>query len=164
MQELQGSKEEEKTTCVAALVNRSHSTKPTSPAHRIPIPPPPPPALGMKIWPAAGAQEPGLFPNKGMQVISDPPWKCIPQGNSPSSHSWQFPLWLLARPPAFETPWDFAWVSVLLILPRRNPRPFWTSSLFARTAARTAPLLHVSTGGTAKPVYFQKARGALLSS
>lgn len=42
MQELQGSKEEEKTTCVAALVNRSHSTKPTSPAHRIPIPPPSP--------------------------------------------------------------------------------------------------------------------------
>lgn len=104
-----------------------------------------------------------MFLNEGMQVISDPPWKCIPQGESPSSRSWQFPLWLLARTPAFETPWDFAWVSVLLILPRRNPRPFWTSSLFARTAARAVPLLHVSTGGTAKPVYFQKARGALLS-
>ena len=119
--------------------------------------------LGMKTCPAAGTQEPGLFPNKGMQVISDPPRKCIPQGESPSSHSWQFPLWLLARPPAFETPWDFAWVSVLLILPRRNPRLFWTSSLFARTDARATLLLHVSTGGTAKPVYFQKARGALLS-
>lgn len=61
----------------------------------------------------------------------------------------------------FETLWDFAWVSVLLILPRRNPRPSWTSSLFARTAARAVLLLHVSTGGTAKPVYFQRAKGAL---
>jgi len=98
-----------------------------------------------------------------MQVIPDPSWKCIPQGESPSSGSWQLPLWFLARPPAFETPWDFAWVSALLILRRRNPRPFWTSSLFARTAARTVPLLHVSAGGTAKPVCFQKPRGALLS-
>lgn len=91
------------------------------------------------------------------------PWQSILQGESPSSSSWQFPLWLLTRPPAFESPWDFAWVSVLLILPVRNPRLFWTSSLRARPAARAVLLLHVSTGGTVKLVCFQGARGALFS-
>lgn len=115
-----------------------------------------PSSLKLKTQPDVGALE----PDKGLHVTSELPWQSILRGESPSSSSWQFPLWLLTRPPAFESPWDFAWVSMLLILPVRNPRLLWTSSLRARPAARAVLLLHVSTGGTVKLVCFQGGQGS----